>query len=193
MELVYGQRNLKIRGLNKQFSHSVNKQVTTWICLIAMKLSYIAYSNKVKMCAQFYKNWQNGMGATPNLTPRNEKPEHGVTSRRQGIRTTIKHNDFVWSLYRSSSADNSESFKQVSIERQQKFSKKSAYRYGYSKHIAYPQVSTTRSMSPTSTSFVSCTHNRLEHFPHGSYNRSWHLDTRFAYSFQMYVFSAIFI
>ena len=56
--------------------------------------------------------------------------------------TSIKYNDFVRSLYRSSSVDNSESFKQVSIKRTlqvQTFSKKSAKRYGYSKQIAYPR------------------------------------------------------
>ena len=56
--------------------------------------------------------------------------------------TSIKHNDFVRSLNRSSSADNSEHFKQISIKQTlqvQMFSKKSAKRYGYSKQIAYPR------------------------------------------------------
>ena len=101
-----------------------------------------------------------------SYTAGNEHPEHGMTSWHQGKMSPIKHKDFVRPLYRRNFAYNVESFKQVSIERSlqvQKFSKKSAKRYGYSKHITYP-----RYRQPGARRWLKCQyfHNLIKYAPH---------------------------
>ena len=52
--LLLKQASAQVRALIKKFVHFVYKNVT--ICPIGVKFIYIKNSNKVDMCAKFYRN-----------------------------------------------------------------------------------------------------------------------------------------